>query len=87
MGKLSNVELESLRIKNSMKAAFERSDLLFYLLGFPVTSSQFACFLIYLESSERRLRVPDSITDTAQIPRALLIIQVSVMVPHIWILE
>lgn len=50
MGKLSKVELESLRIKNGMNASFERSDLLFYLLGFPVTSSQLACFLVYLES-------------------------------------
>lgn len=77
MGKLSNVELESLRIKNGMNA-----DLLFYLLGFPVTSSQLACFLVYLESSERRQTVPASITDTAQILRALLIIQVCDGVPH-----
>lgn len=46
MGKLSKVELESLRIKNGMHATFERSDLLFYLLGFPVTSSQLSSFLI-----------------------------------------
>lgn len=82
MGKLSNVELESLRIENGMNTAFERSDLLFYLLGFPVTSSRLACFLVYLESSERRQTVPASITDTAQIPRALLIIQVCDGVPH-----